>query len=109
MTLISADHICVRYGSDEVLHDVTLSVAPGETFQLQFTFTKGANNGLLPADVFVNEFHYDNTGDDAGEFIEVVGGGRAARGEVHGFYSCIRQWLSGSSSTGPGFRSARPA
>ncbi len=30
MSLISADHICVRYGSDEVLHDVTLSVAPGE-------------------------------------------------------------------------------
>lgn len=30
MTLISADHICVRFGADEVLHDITLKVAPGE-------------------------------------------------------------------------------
>jgi zinc transport system ATP-binding protein len=30
MSLIAADHICVRYGGDEVLHDVTLSVTRGE-------------------------------------------------------------------------------
>lgn len=30
MSLIAADHICVRYGDAEVLHDVTLSIAPGE-------------------------------------------------------------------------------
>jgi zinc transport system ATP-binding protein len=30
MSLISADHICVRFGEDEVLHDITLQVAAGE-------------------------------------------------------------------------------
>ena len=30
MTLISAAHVCVRFGADEVLHDISLSVAPGE-------------------------------------------------------------------------------
>ena len=30
MSLIAADHICVRFGADEVLHDITLKVAPGE-------------------------------------------------------------------------------
>lgn len=30
MSLLSADHICVRFGAEEVLHDITLSVAPGE-------------------------------------------------------------------------------
>ena len=30
MSLIAADHVCVRYGDVEVLHDVTLSVARGE-------------------------------------------------------------------------------
>lgn len=30
MSLLSADHICVRFGSEEVLHDITLSVSPGE-------------------------------------------------------------------------------
>ncbi|WP_124086962.1 ATP-binding cassette domain-containing protein [Pseudogemmobacter humi] len=29
-TLIEARHICVRYGEDEVLHDISLSVVPGE-------------------------------------------------------------------------------
>lgn len=28
--LIEARHVCVRYGGDEVLHDVSLRVAPGE-------------------------------------------------------------------------------
>lgn len=30
MTLISADHICVRFGMDEVLHDISLKVDAGE-------------------------------------------------------------------------------
>jgi len=30
MSLIAADHICVRFGEDEVLHDITLQVAAGE-------------------------------------------------------------------------------
>jgi zinc transport system ATP-binding protein len=30
MSLIAADHICVRLGVDEVLHDVSLAVRPGE-------------------------------------------------------------------------------
>ena len=28
--LLKADHICVRYGGVEVLHDVSLRLAPGE-------------------------------------------------------------------------------
>ena len=30
MSLLSAEHVCVRYGDVEVLHDISLSVAPGE-------------------------------------------------------------------------------
>ena len=30
MSLITADHICVRYGAEEVLHDISLCVQPGE-------------------------------------------------------------------------------
>jgi len=30
MTLIAADRLCVRFGGAEVLHDISLSVAPGE-------------------------------------------------------------------------------
>ena len=30
MSLIAADHVCVRFGSDEVLHDISLRVDPGE-------------------------------------------------------------------------------
>lgn len=29
-SLITADHICVRFGTEEVLHDISLSVQPGE-------------------------------------------------------------------------------
>ena len=51
-----------------------LAIAPGSEFQLRFTFTPGATAGAAPADIFVNEFHYDNAGTDQGEFIEVVAG-----------------------------------
>ena len=30
MSLLSADHVCVRFGNDEVLHDITLSLNPSE-------------------------------------------------------------------------------
>ena len=53
---------------------IGLAIAPENEFQLRFTFTPGATGGAAPADVFVNEFHYDNTGTDQGEFIEVAAG-----------------------------------
>ncbi len=42
------------------------------------TNTSGATNdgqtlGVVPPNVYINEFHYDNTGSDVGEFIEVAG------------------------------------
>ncbi|MEO5716582.1 MAG: endonuclease/exonuclease/phosphatase family protein [Luteolibacter sp.] len=51
-----------------------LSVAPGAPFQLKFTFAPGAGGGVLPADVFINEFDYDDNGTDTGEFVEIVAG-----------------------------------
>ncbi len=30
MTLITATHVCVRFGADEVLHDISLTIAGGE-------------------------------------------------------------------------------
>lgn len=51
-----------------------LSVVPGASFDLRFTFTPGAGGGVAPADVFINEFHYDNASTDTGEFVEVVVG-----------------------------------
>ena len=30
MSLLAAEHICVRFGADEVLHDVSLQIAPAE-------------------------------------------------------------------------------
>ena len=49
-----------------------LSIAPGASFELRVTFTPGSGGGVAPADVFVNEFHYDNASSDSNEFIEVV-------------------------------------
>ena len=49
-----------------------LSIAPGAEFQLKFSFAPGPGSGPLPADVFINEFHYDNSGTDSGEFVEIV-------------------------------------
>lgn len=51
-----------------------LEILPGEEFQLRFTFTPGPGGGLPPADVFLNEFSYDNLGADTGEFVEIVVG-----------------------------------
>ena len=30
MSLIAADHVCVRFDADEVLHDISLAIMPGE-------------------------------------------------------------------------------
>ncbi len=51
-----------------------LSIAPGVPFQLRFSFTPGAGGGPLPADVFINEFVYDDNGTDDTEFVEIVVG-----------------------------------
>jgi endonuclease/exonuclease/phosphatase family metal-dependent hydrolase len=51
-----------------------LSITPGNSFDLRFTFAPGSGGGSLPSDVFINEFHYDNAGTDSSEFVEVVVG-----------------------------------
>jgi len=49
-----------------------LAIPPGAPFELRVTFTPGSGGGVAPADVFLNEFHYDNVDADSGEFIEIV-------------------------------------
>lgn len=49
-----------------------LSIPPGGAFGLRVAFVPGAGGGVAPDDVFVNEFHYDNEGTDAGEFVEIA-------------------------------------
>ncbi|OYV05360.1 MAG: hypothetical protein CFE26_11995 [Verrucomicrobiales bacterium VVV1] len=51
-----------------------LFIPAQSTFSLKFTFAPGVGGAPLPAGIFVNEFHYDNSGTDVGEFIEVVVG-----------------------------------
>ena len=51
-----------------------LSVAPGATFELKFTLSPGPGGGLLPGDVFINEFSYDDNGADDTEFVEIAVG-----------------------------------
>ncbi len=48
-----------------------LAIPPGDQFELRFTFSPA---GILPTDIFLNEFHYDNIGSDTNEFIEIVVG-----------------------------------
>ncbi len=50
-----------------------LHIMPGDDFGLRFQFFRG-DGPQIPADVFINEFHYDNAGGDVGEFVEVVVG-----------------------------------
>ena len=50
-----------------------VSIPPGSSATLTLTATQGpGSSGPVSSEVFVNEFHYDNSGSDAGEFIEVV-------------------------------------
>jgi endonuclease/exonuclease/phosphatase family metal-dependent hydrolase len=49
-----------------------LTIPPGGSFELRVSFIPGGNAGPQPADVFINEFHYDNDGTDTGEFVEIA-------------------------------------
>lgn len=50
-----------------------LSIAPGSSFTLTLTATQGPDSGgPVSSEVFINEFHYDNSSTDEGEFIELV-------------------------------------
>lgn len=49
-------------------------VLPGSSFDLKVLFVPAAGRLPSSADVFVNEFHYDNANTDSNEFIEVVVG-----------------------------------
>ncbi len=51
-----------------------LDIQPGESITLNFTALPGAAGVSASDDIFVNEFHYDNGGNDVGEFIEIVVG-----------------------------------
>jgi endonuclease/exonuclease/phosphatase family metal-dependent hydrolase len=51
-----------------------LSIPPASSFELRISFIPGDNGPPAPADVFVNEFHYDNSGTDVGEFVEIAVG-----------------------------------
>ena len=51
-----------------------LHIAPGASFRLRVSFLPETAGGPPSADVFINEFHYDNAGEDAGEFVEVAVG-----------------------------------
>jgi endonuclease/exonuclease/phosphatase family metal-dependent hydrolase len=87
-----------------------LSIPPGDSFELRVHFTPGPGGGVQPADVFLNEIHYDNIGTDENEFIEIAVApgftGTAADIEVIPY--------NGSTSTAavpysiPGFGSAIP-
>jgi len=51
------------------------NVPPGGVLELRFSVDAGgASPAPPPADVFINEFHYDNTGTDTGEFVEIAVG-----------------------------------
>ncbi len=48
-----------------------LSIPPEGNFSLRFTFSPGLS-GITSPDVFINEFHYDNSSTDSGEFVEIA-------------------------------------
>jgi endonuclease/exonuclease/phosphatase family metal-dependent hydrolase len=51
-----------------------LDLNSGDQFELQIKVIPGAPSDSASSDIFINEFHYDNSGSDVGEFIEVVVG-----------------------------------
>lgn len=51
-----------------------LNINPNEDFQIVFTATPGMPGSGGSDAIFLNELHYDNTGTDTGEFIEIVVG-----------------------------------
>lgn len=53
-----------------------LNLLPNEEFKFHLKAIPGSGGSGSSADVFINEFHYDNTGSDVGEFVEIfVGAG----------------------------------
>ncbi len=53
----------------------SLSLAPGETMELAFTASRSSQPaGLVDSFARLNEFHYDNEGQDTGEFLEILVG-----------------------------------
>lgn len=51
-------------------------------------------HGAKAQEVFINEFHYDNTGTDAGEFVEIAG---PAGTDLSGWYIVLYNGANGSS------------
>ncbi len=51
-----------------------LWIPPGASFDLRISLVPGDNAAPAPADVFINEFHYDNNSTDTGEFVEIAVG-----------------------------------
>lgn len=51
-----------------------LWIEPGASFDLRVSFRPDPESAPPPAAAFINEFHYDNSGGDTGEFVEVVVG-----------------------------------
>jgi endonuclease/exonuclease/phosphatase family metal-dependent hydrolase len=49
-----------------------LAIAPGDPFDIELDFVPGQATAALSDEVFINEFHYDNSGTDTGEFVEVA-------------------------------------
>ncbi len=49
-----------------------LTIAPEEEFQLRFTARPMTGMSSNSSDAFINEIHYDNSGPDEGEFVEVA-------------------------------------
>jgi len=51
-----------------------LNLAPSDEITLEFRAVPGTAGSIESDDVFINEFHYDNSGSDEGEFVEIVVG-----------------------------------
>lgn len=49
-----------------------LNLAPNEEITLTFHAIPGELGNEIFDDIFINEFHYDNNGPDAGEFVEII-------------------------------------
>lgn len=81
-----------------------LSVPHGASCDLRLSFNQGPGGGVTPNDVFINEFHYDNSGADSGEFVEiaVAPGFTGALSDISlVFYNGSGGGIYGSSSTHP--------
>ncbi len=90
-----------------------LNLADGDAIDLLVEVIPGAKGGVETSDVFINEFHYDNSGQDVGEFIEVAVGQAFAselssiaihlyngnNGRIYGSRISLDHFTSGPSNT----------